>query len=112
MHFRVEEASRCESSGGVGMKDAELADELEQRVEQVVDGEFELGLMIRVDSELPRIIAALRRPQPSSDQVLVPRELTPAMHEAGLRFAGTLHANYEDCWKALLAAAEAERRKT
>jgi len=46
--------------------DAELADELEQRVEQVVDGEFELGLMIRVNSELPRIISALRR-QPSSD---------------------------------------------
>ena len=119
------------------MTDAELADELEQRVEQVVDGEFELGLMIRVDSELPRIIAALRRQppetlkaayfegyedamkdrQPSSDQVLVPREPTKAMKAAGARWArGNTATNDPSVeaaavYRAMLAAAEAEGRK-
>src|SRR5260221_4616665 len=65
MHFGVEEASRRESSSGVGMTNAELADRLEMLGDDGSEG------MPFSQEELDQIIAALR--QPSSDQVLVPR---------------------------------------
>jgi len=116
------------------MTNADLADEIEHRIQREVEGE--LAVRIRVLTELPQIIAALRQSNPVlgeceecghtivtplnafrapavERQVLVPREPTEAMARAFFDYV-MKHLGPQDetgfngAYRAMLSAAAAE----
>src|SRR5712671_2293044 len=93
---------------GAPLTDTELADKAAKCKLHVPEGRFFHGHVLVPTELLAQIIAALRR-QPSSDQMLVPREPTEVQrHLAMMNDSPSYRTGSLTFYRTMLAAAEAE----